>query len=52
MALLTGMDQMQATERIELILKKFLEVGMFDDMMKEQHWRNEGKFQRRDELLR
>ena len=39
-SLLTGMEQMEAVERIELILKKFLEVGLFEDKTTDKTWRD------------
>jgi len=42
-ALLAGRQQMEATERIEMILMKFIQVGMFEDKSTNSDWRNMGK---------
>lgn len=43
-ALLTGRQQMEAAERIEMILMKFIQVGMFENKSTNREWRNMGEY--------
>jgi hypothetical protein len=42
MAVLAGTQQMEAAERIEMILMQFIQVGMFEDKTAKREWRNMG----------
>lgn len=42
MKLLVGVDQMECHEKINLILNKFSEVGLFEDEQ-QRKWRRSGK---------
>lgn len=43
MAVLWGTEQIEAADKIDVILKKFGQVGMFEDKTTKHEWRNVGK---------